>query len=110
MPSRTIRNVKRNNVIRAGFEHVVRVAPLQIAPIRPPVVVSSIELRSVANLSPLVEVNFAGGRIIETFQYDESGETLDTSDGTFENLIGVLESREVHESEDDYSRVDFLAL
>lgn len=52
---------------------------------------NTVELRSVANLSPLVEVQFAGARVVETFQYDKPSEPFDASDGTFENLIGVSE-------------------
>jgi hypothetical protein len=109
VPSGTIRNVERDNVIRAGFEHVIRAVRLQITLERPLAVIRSEELRSVANPPPLVEVHFAGTRIIETFQDNESGKTIDTSDRTFVDLIGVSETRTMDE-EDDYRRIDLLAL
>lgn len=93
MPPRAVRNVKRNNVIRASFEHVIRGVPLQIALVGLLVTVSPIELRSVANLPSLIEVQITGTGIVETFQYDESSEPFDASDRTFENLIEVSESR-----------------
>jgi hypothetical protein len=100
--------VKRDNVVRAGFEDLIRVVRLQIALVCPLATMRSIELRSVTNPSPRVEVRFAGTRIIETFQYDESGKTLDTRDRTFVDLAGVSETRAVNE-ENNYRWVDLLA-
>ena len=54
VPPRTIRDVKRSNVIRASFEHVIRAVLLQIALVRPLVTEISVELRSVANLPTFV--------------------------------------------------------
>ena len=108
VPPGAVRNVERDNVIRAGLEHVVRTVRFQIALIR----LSTkrpVELRSVADSPPRVEVRFAGPRIIETFQDDESGKTIDASDRTFVDLIWASETRTTDE-ENNYRWIDLLAL
>ena len=64
VPSRTVRDVKGSNVIGAGFEHTIRAVVLQVAFVCLLAMVSPEELRSIANLSTLIEVRFAGTRII----------------------------------------------
>ena len=109
MPSWTVRNVERDHIVRAGREHVVWAVRLQIALKGPLATKRSVELRSVANLPPGVEVHFTSVRIIETFQDNKSSEPLYSSDRTFVNLIGGLETRTADEGS-VYRRVDLLAL
>jgi hypothetical protein len=100
--------MKRDNVVRAGFKYVIRAISLQVTLECPLFTISSVELRSITNLSPLVEVRLAGIRIIETFQDDKSGKTLDTSNRTLENLIAVSEPRN-RKVENIYRRINILA-
>ena len=67
VPSGAVRNMERDNIIRTGLEHVVRTVCLQIALKGPLAMMRSIELGSVANPPPGVEVYVAGTRIVETF-------------------------------------------
>jgi len=93
MPSRTVGNVERDDVVRAGFKYIIRAVCLQIALVHLFATVGSVELGPIANLPPRVEVRFTGTRIIKTFQDDESSKTLDTSDRAFVDLIGVSETK-----------------
>ena len=93
MPSGTVRNVERDNIIRAGLQHFIRAVLLQITLVCLLATMRSKDLRAVANPPPCIEVCLAGSRVIETLQDDESGKPLDTSDRTFEDLIGGSEMR-----------------
>lgn len=67
VPPGAIRNVKGDNIVRASLKHLIRAIGLQIALVRLLSAVGCVKLRPVANLSPLVEVRFAGTRVIEAF-------------------------------------------
>lgn len=67
VPPRAVRNVKRDDVIRAGFKHVIWAILLQVALVSLLATMRRVKLGPVANLPPRVEIIFAGTRIIETF-------------------------------------------
>ena len=52
VPSGTVRDVERDNVVRACLEHFIGAVSLQITLIGLLAAVRSVELRAVANLSP----------------------------------------------------------
>jgi hypothetical protein len=108
VPSRTVGDMKRDNVVRAGFKYVIRAISLQVTLECPLVTACSVELRSITNFSPLVEVRLAGIRIIETFQHDKPGKSLDTSNRTLENLVVVSEVRN-RNINNIYRWINFLA-
>lgn len=91
MPSGAVRDVERDNVVRACFEYIIRTIGLQVTLILLLVAISRVESRPITDLSPLIEIRFASMGIIETFQHNEPGESLDTDDRTFENLMEVSE-------------------
>lgn len=68
------------NIIRAGLEHFIRAVLLQVTLVGLLATVRSIELGTVANPPPSVEVRLAGVRIVESFQDNESSEAFYTSD------------------------------
>ena len=85
--------MERENVIRAGLQHFIRAVLLQITFICLLAMMRPIEFWAVANPPTCVEVRLAGTGIVETFQDYKSGKTLDTSDRTFEDLIGGSKMR-----------------
>ena len=109
VPSRTVGNVEGGNIIRAGLKHLIRAILLEVTPVGLLATVRPIELGTVANPPPSVEVQLAGIRIVEPFQDDESGKAFYTSDRTFKDLDEVSEMKWMHD-ENSYRRVDLLAL
>ena len=77
------------NIIRTGLEHFIRAVPLQVTLVGLLAMVRSIELGTVANPPPSVEVQLAGTRIVKSFQDNESSKAFYTSDRTFKDLDGV---------------------
>lgn len=109
MPSGAVRDVERDNVVRACFEYIIRTIAPQVTFILPLVTMSLVEFRPITNLSPLIEIRFAFTGVIETFQYNEPGKSFDTDDRTFENLMEVSELRRL-DGENNYRGVNLLTL
>ena len=109
MPSGTVRDMERDNVIRASLKHFIRTVLLQVTFVRLPATIGTVKPWAVANPSPSVEVCLTGMRIVEALQDDESGKALDTSDRTFKDLIGASEMKPMDDG-NNYRWINLFAL